>query len=50
MKQDRMFPFLQELNQYQRFNHFPMTWQLSRKDNLYNNYYKLHSKYSKDFN
>ena len=36
MKQDRMFPFLQELNQYQRFNHFPMTWQLSRKDNLYN--------------
>ena len=38
MKQDRMFPFLQELNQYQKFNHFPMTWQLSRKDNLYNNY------------
>ena len=26
-----------------------MTWQLSRKDNLYNNYYKLHSKYPKDF-
>ena len=49
MKQDRMFPFLQELNQYQKFNHFPMTWQLSRKDNLYNNYYKLHSKYPKDF-
>ena len=49
MKQDRMFPFLQELNQYQKFNHFPMTWQLSRKDNLYNNYFKLHSKYPKDF-
>ena len=25
-----------ELNQYQRFNIFPMTWKLSRKDNLYN--------------
>jgi hypothetical protein len=49
MKQDRMFPFLQELNQYQKFNHFPMTWQLSRKDNLYNNYFKLHSKFPKDF-
>ena len=49
MKQDRMFPFLQELNPYQRFNHFPMTWQLSRKDNLYNNYFKLHSKFPKDF-
>ena len=49
MKQDRMFPFLQELNQYQRFNHFPMTWQLSRKDNLYNNYFKLHTKFPKDY-
>ena len=38
MKQDRMFEFLRELNYYQRFNHFPMTWQLSRKDNLYRNY------------
>jgi hypothetical protein len=26
-----------------------MTWQLSRKDNLYNNYFKLHSKFPKDF-
>jgi hypothetical protein len=49
MKQDRMFPFLEQLNKYQRFNHFPMTWQLSRKDNLYRNYFKLHTKFPNDF-
>lgn len=49
MKQDKMFPFLSELNQYQRFNHFPMTWQLSRKDNLYNNYMKMHNKFPKEY-
>ena len=49
MKQDRMFEFLRELNHYQRFNHFPMTWQLSRKDNLYRNYYKLHTRFPDDY-
>ena len=49
MKQDKMFPFIKELNQYQRFNHFPMTWQLSRKDNLYRNFYKLHEKFPDDY-
>lgn len=49
MKQDKMFPFLEQLNKYQRFNHFPMTWQLSRKDNLYRNYFKLHTKFPNDF-
>ena len=49
MKQDRMFDFLKTLNKFQRFNHFPMTWQLSRKDNLYNNYYRLHVKFPNDF-
>ena len=49
MKQDKMLPFIKELNQYQRFNHFPMTWQLSRKDNLYRNYYKLHVKFPNDY-
>ena len=49
MKQDRMFPFLKTLNKYQKFNHFPMTWQLSRKDNLYNNYYEMKKKFPDDF-
>ena len=49
MKQDRMFPFLKTLNQYQKFNHFPMTWQLSRKDNLYNNYYAMKLKFPEEY-
>lgn len=49
LKQDKMFPLLKELNKYQRFNHFPMTWQLSRKDNLYNNYMKLKTRFPEDF-
>ena len=50
MKQDKMFPYLRTLNQYQKFNHFPMTWQLSRKDNLYNNYYNMHIKFPEEYN
>ena len=49
MKQDRMFEFLPTLNKYQKFNHFPMTWQLSRKDNLYNNFYNMHVKFPEDY-
>ena len=49
LKKDKMFPLLKELNKYQRFNHFPMTWQLTRKDNLYTNYTKMKSKYPNDF-
>ena len=49
MKENEIIPFLKKLNQYQRYNHFPMTWQLSSKDNLYNNYFKLHSKFPKDY-
>ena len=50
MKQDKMFPFLKTLNHYQKFNHFPMTWQLSRKDNLYNNYYEMKKKFPNEYN
>ena len=49
MKRDRMFPYLQTLNKYQKFNHFPMTWQLSRKDNLYNNFMNMKNKFPNDF-
>ena len=49
MKQDRMFAFLPTLNKYQKFNHFPMTWQLSRKDNLYNNYFEMKKKFPEEY-
>ncbi len=49
MKKDRMFPYLETLNKYQKFNHFPMTWQLSRKDNLYNNFMNMKQKFPNDF-
>ena len=49
MKKDRMFPYLETLNKYQKFNHFPMTWQLSRKDNLYNNFINMKNKFPNDF-
>ncbi len=49
MKQDRMFEFLKTLNKYQKFNHFPMTWQLSRKDNLYNNYCNMKDKFPDEY-
>ena len=49
MKQDRMFPFLETLNKYQKFNHFPMTWQLSRKDNLYRNFFNMKTKFPNDY-
>ena len=38
LKQNLMFPLLKNLNKYQKYN---IIWQLSRKDNLYNNYLKM---------
>ena len=49
LKKDKMFPLLKEINKYQRFNHFPMTWQLSRKDNLYTNFKKMKNKHPNDY-
>jgi len=49
MKQDKMFEYLKTLHKYQKFNHFPMTWQLSRKDNLYNNYYNMKVKFPDEY-
>lgn len=50
LKKEKMFPLLENINKYQRFNHFPMTWQLSRKDNLYSNFKKMKEKFPNDFN
>ena len=49
-KRNAMYPLLKSLNKYQKFNHFPMTYELSRKDNLYNNYYKMKIKFPNEYN
>ena len=49
LKKDKMFPLLKTLNVYQRFNHFPMTWELSRKDNLSKHYFEMHEKFPKEY-
>ena len=33
-----MLKILPMLTKYQKYNHFPKTFQLGRKDNLWNNY------------
>ena len=50
LKHEKMYPILRSLNRYQRYNHFPCTWQLSRKDNLYNNFIKMKKKFPNDYN
>ena len=49
LKKDKMFPLLKTLNVYQRFNHFPMTWELSRKDNLAKHFFEMQKKFPNDF-
>ena len=50
LDKDKMYPLLRKLNKYQRYNHFPICWQLGRKDNLYTNYLKMQKKYKEEFN
>ena len=50
LQMDKMNPLLKQLNKYQRFNHFPFTWQLCRKDDLYTNYTKMKKKFPDDYN
>ena len=50
MKEEKMFSFLKTLNKYQKYNHFPMTRQLTKKDNLYNNYFSMKTKFPNDYN
>ena len=37
------------LNDFQRYNHFPCTWQLGRKDNLWKNFFRMKNLFEKDF-
>jgi hypothetical protein len=50
LDKDKMFPLLRKLNKYQRYNHFPICWQLGRKDNLYLNYLKMQKKFKNEYN
>ena len=50
LDKDKMYPLLRRLNKYQRYNHFPICWQLGRKDNLYINYLKMQKKFKEDYN
>lgn len=38
LKYDKMSSLIKKLNCFQRFNHFPCTWQIGRKDNLWRNF------------
>ena len=50
MKHDKMSKLIPKLNYYQRFNHFPCTWELGRKDNMSINFQRMNRKYPEDFN
>lgn len=50
LKSDKMDVLISKLNPYQRYNHFPSTWQIGRKDNLWKNFKVFHEKFPNDFN
>lgn len=47
LKYAKMEPLIRKLNKYQRYNHFPSTWQLGRKDNLWRNFSYFKKTYGK---
>ena len=49
-KENEMIPFIKTLNKFQKYNHFPMTYELTRKDNLYKNYCNMKINFPNDFN
>ena len=48
LKYPKMEPLIRKLNKFQRYNHFPCTWQIGRKDNLWRNYSEFLKTYGKD--
>lgn len=40
---------LLEMDEYQKYNHYPGSWQLGRKDNLWRNVSKMRRSYGEDF-
>jgi tubulin polyglutamylase TTLL4 len=49
LKADKMFILIKKLNKHQRYNHFPCTWQLGRKDNLWRNYKIFNFQFPEDY-
>lgn len=49
MKIDKMSVLIRKLNKHQRFNHFPCTWQIGRKDNLWKNYKIMWIQHPEDY-
>lgn len=41
LKLPKMEQLIRKLNKFQRYNHFPCTWQIGRKDNLWRNYSEI---------
>ena len=41
LSREKMYPLLRILNKFQRYNHFPIAWQLGRKDYFFTNYEKI---------
>ena len=50
LKVDMMKILIKKLNKHQRYNHFPCTWELGRKDKLWKNFYSLKSIYPDEYN
>jgi tubulin polyglutamylase TTLL4 len=49
-KYEEMIKVITKLKKHQKYNHFPKTFQLGRKDNLWKNYLKLNKTFSNDYN
>ena len=49
MSIEKMSLLIKKLNKYQRYNHFPLTWEIGRKDNLYKNFSKMKEKFPEDY-
>ena len=49
MNADKMRPFIKKIRPNQRFNHFPCTWELGRKDKLTENIKRMSRSFPKEF-
>lgn len=50
LPREKMYLLLRKLNKFQRYNHFPIAWQLGRKDYFLTNYEKMKKKYPNEYN
>ena len=50
LQREKMYLLLKKMNKFQRYNHFPVAWQLGRKDNLYTNYVKMQKRFPNEYN